>query len=131
MPPPYQGEEAYSAAPRTFHRCNSPSAPQPLTSAGTSGGAAREGGIPPYSVPAVQSGRPRPPWRREPHPGGCQTPLMEAPSGTAPTDTRKQAPLLQKAAKLPRARRVLQLTQRLRFDLPDALARHAELLPDL
>src|SRR3546814_14889682 len=39
--------------------------------------------------------------------------------------------LIQEAAHLAAARRVLQLAQRLRLDLADALARHAELLADL
>src|SRR5436309_7585309 len=39
--------------------------------------------------------------------------------------------IIQEAPELPRPARMLQLAQRLRLDLPDALARHAELLPDL
>src|SRR3546814_8039648 len=39
--------------------------------------------------------------------------------------------LIQERAHLPRPRRVLQLAQRLRLDLADAFARHAELLADL
>jgi len=43
----------------------------------------------------------------------------------------RMAPLLvEEGAHLPRPRRMLELAQRLGLDLPDALARHAELLPD-
>ena len=38
--------------------------------------------------------------------------------------------VIQKAAQLPAPRRVLQLAQRFRFDLADALAGHRELLAD-
>src|SRR5688572_31880985 len=46
-------------------------------------------------------------------------------------DRKSLALALEERAQLLRARRVAQLAQRLRLDLPDALARHVELLADL
>src|SRR5437660_7718892 len=55
----------------------------------------------------------------------------------SPRSSRGQAPghddwnlIIQEAPQLPRPRRMLQLAQRLRLDLADTLARHAELLAD-
>src|SRR3954447_8367691 len=46
-------------------------------------------------------------------------------------DRRHRALVIQKAPQLPAPARMLQLAQRLRLDLADALARHRELLADL
>src|SRR6185503_16001717 len=62
-------------------------------------------------------------WQR---PGGFMSGV-----GRSPRDTYCGQSIIEEASKNLRAVRVLELAQRLRLDLADALARHGELLADL